>query len=58
MNIKTLWYLSEFFIFALYALVGYAITNSWLAGILGAAGIMALHHAVRHALKDVKIEDE
>ena len=58
MKPKTLWYLSEFFIFLLYSLIGYVITNSWFIGMLVAGGIMGLHYAVRRALKNVKLEDK
>jgi hypothetical protein len=56
MKLKTLWYLSEFAIFSMYAIVFGAIFNSVLYGILGAAGLMIVHHIVRKALDGIEIE--
>lgn len=55
---KVLWLLSEFVIFAIYTIVFFAITDSWIWGVLSAAFLVVLHNLVSKALDKVEIEGQ
>lgn len=52
---KALWLLSEFVVFAIYTIVFFAITDSWLWGLLSATFLVVLHALVRKALNKIEI---